>query len=63
MEDLKLSYYTIPVKLESEFSKYLLVHGYTGAIDIVDEGFWTQIKNYSSDNSLLSMDAVELLKK
>ena len=40
MENIHLSYYTIPVKLEDEENKYLLVHGYTGAIDIVDGSIW-----------------------
>lgn len=32
---LRMSSYTIPVKLENEDGKYMLIHGYTGAIDIV----------------------------
>ncbi|WP_321479374.1 radical SAM/SPASM domain-containing protein [uncultured Bacteroides sp.] len=62
MEKLKLSYYTIPVKLESEENKYLLVHGYTGAIDVVDGDVWSQMKNISSDSDL-SAEAVLLLQK
>ena len=30
---LRMSSYTIPVKLENEDGKYMLIHGYTGAID------------------------------
>ena len=41
---MHLSYYTIPVKLEDEENKYLLVHGYTGAIDIVDGSIWKELK-------------------
>lgn len=37
MENLRVSSYIIPVKLENENGKYMLLHGYTGAIDIVDE--------------------------
>lgn len=37
METLRTSSYLIPVKLESEPGKYMLIHGYTGAIDIVTE--------------------------
>ncbi len=33
---LRTSSYMIPVKLEKEEGKYMLIHGYTGAIDIVD---------------------------
>lgn len=62
MEELKLSYYTIPVKLESEENKYLLVHGYTGAIDIVDGDIWNQMNDLSSDNQL-SSNAIQHLQK
>lgn len=30
METLRTSSYLIPVKLESEAGKYMLIHGYTG---------------------------------
>lgn len=36
MSTLRTSSYTISVKLEEEEDKYMLVHGYTGAIDIVN---------------------------
>ncbi len=62
MEELRLSYYTIPVKLESEKNKYLLVHGYTGAIDIVDGEIWMQMKSFSSQ-SKLSVQAIRLLER
>lgn len=35
METLRTSSYLIPVKLEDEEDKYMLIHGYTGAIDVV----------------------------
>ena len=35
-ELLHKSYYTITVKLQAEDDKHMLIHGYTGAIDIVD---------------------------
>lgn len=38
----------IPVKLENEEDKYVLLHGYTGAIDIVSEDLLNRIKNVSS---------------
>lgn len=37
MDTLRTSSYTIPIKLDSEEGKYMLIHGYTGAIDIVNE--------------------------
>lgn len=37
MGTLRTSSYMIPVKLESEKGKYMLIHGYTGAMDIVTE--------------------------
>ena len=42
---LRMSSYTIPVKLENEDGKYMLIHGYTGAIDIVSEKLLDMIKN------------------
>ena len=62
MENLKLSYYTIPVKLEDEENKYLLVHGYTGAIDIVDGDIWKEMENYSAASNL-SAETIQLLQK
>lgn len=52
MKDLRLSSYTISVKLEAEEDKFFLVHGYTGAIDIVEGECWRQIEHFSSDNNL-----------
>ena len=62
MENLKLSYYTIPVKLESEQDKYLLVHGYTGAIDIVEGYVWKAISDLSHVNTL-SPSLIQILCK
>ena len=42
MEILRTSSYIIPVKLESVEGKYMLIHGYTGAMDIVD----SELKSY-----------------
>lgn len=47
MENLRTSLYTIPVKLEKEAGKYMLIHGYTGAIDIIDDKLFEKIKDYS----------------
>lgn len=62
MENIKLSYYTIPVKLESEANKYLLIHGYTGAIDIIDGNIWKQLERFPKDCSL-SKAMIALLQK
>lgn len=62
MDQLRLSYYTIPVKLDIEEDKYLLTHSYTGAIDIIDEDVWKEMENYSSTSSLPE-EAVEYLQK
>lgn len=60
MENLRLSYYTIPVKLEND-NKYLLVHGYTGAIDLIDESLWMQIKDYPLKTNIKE-ETVNILK-
>lgn len=52
METLRTSSYMIPVKLESEKGKYMLIHGYTGAMDIVTENLLTQIKHIETENTL-----------
>ena len=44
METLRTSSYMIPVKLEQEEGKYMLIHGYTGAMDIVSGGLLKKIK-------------------
>lgn len=52
MENLRTSSYTIPVKLDKEEGKYMLIHGYTGAIDIINEKLFEKIKDYSTDTIL-----------
>lgn len=42
MESFRKSSYIIPIRLEGVDNKYLLIHGYTGAIDVVD----SNLKNY-----------------
>lgn len=59
---LRLSDYTIPIALEAEPGKTLLVHGYTGAIDVVDSGLWQSLKNFPNGNNL-SSEEIELLGK
>lgn len=48
METLRASSYIIPVKLESEEGKYMLIHGYTGAMDIVSEDLLNSIMDINS---------------
>lgn len=62
MKDLRLSSYTISVKLEAEEDKFFLVHGYTGAIDIVEGECWRQIEHFSSNNNL-SAETIDTLQK
>lgn len=52
METLRVSSYMIPVKLEKENGKYMLIHGYTGAIDVITENLLQQIKQTNAHNNL-----------
>ena len=59
---LRTSSYLIPVKLESEPDKYILIHGYTGVIDIATESLLKKIQSVASDTDLLP-EMVEVLLK
>ena len=61
MENLRLSSYMIPVKLEE--GKYILIHGYTGAIDVVTEDFLSQIKSISYKKDFSDSMLQTLLKR
>lgn len=66
MENLRVSSYIIPVKLENENGKYMLLHGYTGAIDIVDEDlaiYLRENKEVNTIDNLFSSDIKERLHK
>ncbi|WP_288205892.1 SPASM domain-containing protein [uncultured Parabacteroides sp.] len=63
MDTLRTSTYMIPVKLENEIGKYMLIHGYTGAVDIVSEEFITKINLASSDNVFSKSMIQTLLKR
>ncbi len=63
MENLRTSSYMIPVKLEKEEGKYMLIHGYTGAIDIVTEELLAGIKNKSIVNSFSQETLKKLLER
>lgn len=59
---LRLSDYTIPIALEAEPGKTLLVHGYTGAIDVVDSELWQQLRNYPEQNDF-TPEEIDILSK
>ena len=55
------SVYTIPVVIKDEPGKTLLIHGYTGAMDIASEKIMNCLqpeKRYSYDNIPLSKDVL-----
>ena len=62
MDKLRVSSYMIPVKLEQEEGKYMLIHGYTGAMDIVSEALLNDIKSVEQENNL-TQPMIELLLK
>ncbi|MDR1181732.1 MAG: SPASM domain-containing protein [Bacteroidales bacterium] len=49
--NLRKSSYTISVKLEAEEDKYMLLHGYTGAIDVVSENVVKYLDNVNNPDS------------
>ncbi|WP_290448507.1 radical SAM protein [uncultured Muribaculum sp.] len=61
-ELLHKSYYTITVKLQAEDDKHMLIHGYTGAIDIVDSNIVNAL-NAENISSVLSEDEISLLSQ
>lgn len=63
METLRTSSYMIPVKLEQEEGKYMLIHGYTGAMDIVSENLLNEIKSVETKNSFAQPMIEQLLKR
>lgn len=63
METLRTSSYLIPVKLESEPGKYMLIHGYTGAIDIVTESLLKKIQAVASGVDLPEDTLQALIKR
>lgn len=62
MDNLRISSYIISVKLESEKDKYMLIHGYTGAIDIIEGKYWNALKRFSEDNSF-GEETISLFQK
>lgn len=59
MRTERVSSYVIPIKLEKGNGKYILIHGYTGAIDIVNESVVLKLKdnnvNDFSENTLQAL--------
>ena len=60
--NLHTSHYTIAVKLQDEENKHLLVHGYTGAIDIVDSSI-VDAMNAEDVTTTLSSEEISLLSQ
>ena len=63
MDNLRVSSYMIPVKLEQEEGMYMLIHGYTGAMDIVSENLLNEIKSVETKNSFAQPMIEQLLKR
>mgnify|MGYP000043210857 FL=1 len=63
MGTLRTSSYMIPVKLESEKGKYMLIHGYTGAMDIVTEHLLEKIKSITTYHDFSESTSQTLLKR
>jgi uncharacterized protein len=64
VENVRKSSYTINVKLENEEDKHMLLHGYTGALDIVNGTVINYLENVDLNNDQwqLSEAAVNTLK-
>lgn len=63
MNTLRTSSYIIPVRLEGKEGMSMLIHGYTGAIDIVSEDLLEKIKAISSPNDFSESTLQTLLKR
>ena len=61
-KELRLSSYVIPVSLDAEPGKYMLVHGYTGAVDIVDGEILAQM-SASDPSAGLTDKEISVLKE
>lgn len=59
MEKLRTSSYLISVQLKSTEGKYMLIHGYTGAMDVVSSSFLTIVKD--ADTSSIDLATIQLL--
>lgn len=61
MNNVRKSAYLISVKLENEKGKYMLIHGYTGAIDIITEDIFNKLN--TSINELPDITLEKLIKR
>lgn len=62
MKKIRLSYYTIPVILSKDNDKLILIHGNTGAIDVVSTRLYSVLNNIN-DNVRVPESLKELLIK
>lgn len=63
MENLRVSSYIIPVKLENENGKYILLHGYTGAIDLIEENLATYLCKNEQVNAIDTIFSSDIKKR
>ena len=63
MENLRMSNYTIPIQLKNEENKYVLIHGYTGAMDVVTKSLYDKLKMISTSSNNLSSELLQTLIK
>lgn len=63
MENLRVSSYIILVKLDNENGKYMLLHGYTGAIDLIDADLAAYLRDNKHDTSTSSLLPSEIKKR
>ena len=64
MNDYRLSFYTIFIKLDNSKGKYMLVHGYTGAIDIASEKLVACLRSgepFSAEDATFSAEILQSL--
>lgn len=52
MKNYRLSSYTIPVKLDCEENKFMLIHSYTGAIDVINN----QLLEFLKDREFITLE-------
>ncbi len=64
METLRTSSYTISINLKDESKRYMLIHGYTGAIDVVNEDIATKLIQHDNINEdIFSPTTLQILEK
>lgn len=64
MEVLRTSSYLIPIRLDNNMEKQVLIHGYTGAMDIVDKNLVDQLVTFRKvHQKTFSSELLTFLKK